>query len=198
MVEPFEFPTTVKLAGTKVIGMLRRIPTGSKTSTVTIPAKGALPLGFSTERWLEIIRRLLIYDPDAGDFRHRKTMKLAGCHQDNGYIRISVGGCMFQAHRLAWFYVHGEYVMVDHKDRCRWHNEISNLRKTTYQMNAANRSYIGNNSGVKGVHAKRGKFEAGIKVDQKRIYLGIFNTLEEAQNAYIQAAKRYFGEFANG
>ena len=55
-------------------------------------------------------------------------------------------------------------------------------------------------SGVKGVVAspnKTGKpWRAHIRVNGKRIWLGYFNTTEEAGRAYDEAAIKHFGEFA--
>jgi len=37
---------------------------------------------------------------------------------------------------------------------------------------------------------------ARIKVGRKQTYLGNFKTEEEAHSAYVEAAKKYFGEYA--
>lgn len=104
---------------------------------------------------------------------------------------------MYPAHVLAWFYIHKVWVMIDHRNGDRADNSIDNLRPTDYQTNAANRKFTGNSSGMKGVYKRGDKFEAGIKVNQRRIYLGLFNTVEEAGRAYEQASKKYFGSYAN-
>ena len=56
-----------------------------------------------------------------------------------------------------------------------------------------------NTSGYKGVswYKRDRKWQAGIKVNGKFIYLGLFNDPKEAHEAYIKAAKKHFGEFAN-
>lgn len=41
------------------------------------------------------------------------------------------------------------------------------------------------------------KWLAQIKSDGKKVYLGYYNTAEEAHKAYKKAAKLYHGEFAN-
>ena len=41
------------------------------------------------------------------------------------------------------------------------------------------------------------KWQARIIINQQIICLGLFNTPEEAYDAYCRAAEYYFGEFAN-
>lgn len=147
---------------------------------------------------LEKLKYYLDYHTDTGVFNWKTTNRIAGTENVNGYIRIRLLGISYPAHKLAWYYIHGKFIMVDHKDRIRSHNWIDNLRPTTYQQNAANRSFTGNNSWYKGVYARGNRFEAGIKVNQRRIYLGIFKTAEEAHEAYMKAAREHFGEFALG
>jgi len=151
---------------------------------------------FSTDLSQEELKTLLIYDPISGIFTWKDSGKEAGSIK-NCYIYIQVKGHQYPAHVLAWFYVHGTWSLIDHKDNTRSNNALLNLRPTTHQLNAANRTFTGNNSGYKGVYRKGSKFEVGIKVNQRRIYLGLFNSAEEASEAYEQAAKKYFGEFAN-
>lgn len=123
---------------------------------------------------------------------------MAGSITNNGYVYISINKKRYLAHKLAWLFVHKEWAMVDHINRIRHDNRIENLRKTTYQLNAANRNPVPNNTGFKGVYYRRGRYEVGIKINQRRIHLGVFDTLEEAHLAYIEAAETLFGEFANG
>lgn len=194
----------VRQVGIKVIGMRRLTPTGLKTtpSAIATNGSGAPSSAFSIGPSQERLKELLDYDPITGDFtwkialsRAIKVGDTAGT-MDNEYIKINIGGTSYQAHVLAWFYVYGKWIMPDHKDRCRYNNAINNLRESTYQLNAANRSFSGNNSGAKGVYYRNGKYEVGIKVNQKRIYLGLRDTLEEAKELYAQAATKYFGEYA--
>lgn len=145
----------------------------------------------------ERLREVLYYDVATGLFYWKNNNEVAGSIGTNYYLKIQIDNIRYGGHTLAWLYVHGEWAMVDHENRVRYDNRISNLRRTTHQLNAANRDRIWNNSGAKGVYYKRGKYEAGIKVNQKRIYLGIYDNVDDAAEAYRQAALYYFGEFAN-
>lgn len=92
----------------------------------------------------------------------------------------------------------GEY--GDHIDRDSLNNRRNNLRKCTTAQNAANRAAtIFNPLGLKGVtRGKNGKFDAMIGKDGKTIFLGAYNTPEEAAAAYAGAARALNGRFAWG
>lgn len=90
-------------------------------------------------------------------------------------------------HRIIWLLERGEPVpeMVDHRDRTKLNNRISNLRAATKAQNAVNSPMSKfNTSGVKGVSLFRGKkYQARIKFQGQEIHLGTFDTLEEAAKA---------------
>lgn len=91
------------------------------------------------------------------------------------------------------------YERTDHKDRNGLNNQRSNMREASQSQNGANvvkRS--GTSSEYKGVtwHSTGFKWQAQIKVNRKRIYLGLFVSEEEAARAYDRAAVEQFGEFA--
>jgi len=93
----------------------------------------------------------------------------------------------------------GKGQFVDHINRNKQDNRRkSNLRLTNHQGNSANTGLQKNNkSGAKGVDAlPNGRFEARIGYNHKKIWLGSFTTIEEAEQAYDNAARFYFGEHA--
>lgn len=121
------------------------------------------------------------------------------------YIRIKVPGYkQIGAHRLAWIYVHGLTIggaEVDHKDCNPSNNAIDNLRLATSVEQKRNKRVQSNNkAGLKGAyyHACRAgkKWRSQIKVGEDLIFLGYFQTAEEAHAAYGEAAAKHFGEFA--
>lgn len=88
-------------------------------------------------------------------------------------------------------------VAVDHKDWNGLNNQRSNIRLCTAGQNRANRRFVSNRAGYKGVRLSRGttnRFQAYIK---KYISLGSFGSAEEAARAYDAAAIELFGEFAS-
>ena len=91
------------------------------------------------------------------------------------------------------------YSYYTHKDTNPSNNKWDNLREATPQENMRNQNRrITNSSGFKGVTyfpATR-KWRARIKINYKQICLGLHDTPELAHQAYCEAAKKYFGEFA--
>lgn len=153
----------------------------------------------------EKLKSILHYDMATGVFtwkispaRNVFIGSEAGSLNDAGYICIRYKGQGYLAHNLAWLYVYGEWILfLDHKDTVRKHNAIFNLRKANQSYNGANRKIGSNNkTGFKGVHVNRhGTYEAGIKCNGKRIYLGTFPTAESAHEAYCKKAIELFGSF---
>lgn len=86
----------------------------------------------------------------------------------------------------------------DHIDGNGLNNTRDNLRLATSSQNQSNRKEPAHNTtGFKGVSKRRGKWFARIVIGGKLIWLGTYNTPEEAHKAYKQAAMKYYGEFAN-
>ena len=96
--------------------------------------------------------------------------------------------------RLIWEMHNGiipEGMEVDHEDRNTLNDSIGNLRLLNRSNNAFNRGVQSNNKlGLKGVSKDAynpNKFRAFINVDGKTKNLGLFDTAEEAQSAYVEA-----------
>lgn len=93
----------------------------------------------------------------------------------------------------------GDGICVDHIDGDTLNNTRRNLRLATHQQNIRNRKLNSNNtSGYKGVSRYKtpGKWVARIKTDTTYKSLGVFDSKEEARDAYITAARVYHGAFA--
>lgn len=155
------------------------------------------------ERLMEVFD----YDPAEGVFRWKKARlpTLVGKKSGSlskGYVQIAVDSKVFQAHRLAWLWVHGVWPskFIDHINGDKADNRIDNLREATTSQNMMNRPKSPRNtSGHKGVHwsSDRDKWTAVIKLPDKRLKrVGDFDTVEEAAEARRAAEEQYYGEFA--
>lgn len=85
---------------------------------------------------------------------------------------------------------------VDHKNREPYDNQRDNLRVVTQSINGHNTGlYTNNTSGVTGVdwHKSSGKWQASIRVQGRKIYLGLFTSFEDAVAARIAGERRYVG-----
>lgn len=83
---------------------------------------------------------------------------------------------------------------VDHINGDRADNRIENLRMATRLQQNYNRTYKKNELG-RGVKKHCNKYRADISINGKKTYLGLFDTKEEASEAYKTKAKEIQGEF---
>jgi hypothetical protein len=158
------------------------------------------------------LRELLSFDPNEGIFRwaataprgrgHPRPGKVAGGLNAEGYVKIMLDGTRYAAHRLAWFWVHGEWPSswLDHEKGARSDNRAAKLRPADGSTNAANScGWKRSGAGLKGCYPQNGgsTWQAAIRVNRKLIYLGSFPTEQLAHEAYVAAARQHFGEFAN-
>lgn len=90
-------------------------------------------------------------------------------------------------------------VQVDHRNGDGFNNQRSNLRDATQSQNRCNMGFPKTNkSGYKGVSWKANcnKWVAQIRINNKKLHLGLFSCPILAAVRYDQAAKEYHGEFA--
>ena len=153
-----------------------------------------------------LIEDRITYNPDTGLFKWLDTEGsgvfkkdwFAGT-EDNGYLKIRINQKGYRAHRLAWYLMTGDWPkhQIDHIDGNRANNKFSNLRDVTCSVNMQNmkKPSSSNNSGFLGVHfdSARQKYTSRLTINGKKLFLGRFDSAEEAYDVYL-AAKRKLHE----
>lgn len=149
------------------------------------------------------LREALAYNPDTGVFTWKIRAAsnthigdVAGCPRPNsGYIRISLDGGMYYAHRLAWGYMYGVWPtgQIDHINGVRTDNSLRNLRDVSATANNHNlHKKPRNRTGFAGVGTTRGgRYVASIKSGGEYRHLGVFDTPSQAHTAYIHAKQKH-------
>jgi hypothetical protein len=158
---------------------------------------------------LNKIQDYIDYNPETGAFQWKVTRNsqvlkgdIAGGINDEGYVKIKIQNKTYSAHRLAFYFMTGNFPPeeVDHINNVRNDNRWSNLRLANDNHNNANKGIQSNNtSSVKGVswNALQNNWRARIQVNKVPITVGYFTDLEDARIAIEAARKKYHGEFAN-
>lgn len=151
-----------------------------------------------------VLLNTLDYDPDTGEFVWKiKTSKKvvvgkrAGGLNSAGYVQIKINNHFLYGHRLAWFYVHGQWPVaeIDHINRNPSDNRIANLRLADRFLQNQNKCVRKDSkTGVSGVRFRKDtlKWTADLKRNKKTIYLGCFQDKESAILARKNAEALYF------
>ena len=157
---------------------------------------------------LELINKIFRYDPGSGKLFWKirpATHTLPGTeagrlNKGNGYIMVGYKGKQLRAHRVIMKIITGGYdesLQIDHIDHDRGNNRLSNLRVVSHAENMRNQSLRNTNkTGVTGVsvrYTRKGtkRYTATIVVDYKPIFLGNYDTLDEAAAARAEAEIKY-------
>lgn len=149
------------------------------------------------------LRERLQYDPNSGRWVWLKTPrkgfegKPAGSLDVKGYWCIKIDGKSYKASRLAYLYMTGEWPEdeMDHIDGTPWNDCWVNLRPATRTENNSNRRMRDNNtSGAIGVFWNEANQKWIAQIN--KMYLGSYDSFEEAVAARDAAAKELHGEFA--
>lgn len=163
----------------------------------------------------ERARSALDYNPETGQFvwkliglrkknaGRKKVGDAAGCIDERGYVVFRFDKKKYYGHQIAWLITHG-YIpkrpfVLDHVNRNKSDNRISNLRLADRSQNVQNVARRKNNtSGHRGVSwsAERQKWVAVIRKNGRHYHLGYFDSKKVAAVVRSLAADKLYGEFA--
>ena len=141
------------------------------------------------------------------DKLYKYTNKCLCCNdfkgaKKGGYILVCIKNKRYLLHRLVYKYHNEDWDitdtsnnnLIDHIDMDPTNNKIENLRIVNKSQNSRNRKKKENcNSEYIGVNKNGNKWQTKIKINGKQKHLGLFNTEEEAAEAY----KTKFNELMN-
>jgi hypothetical protein len=151
------------------------------------------------------LREIASYNPKTGEFMSQPIRIGWNCggkqRRPYPYIYriVAIDGKNYLEHRLAWFWMTGEWppsdAVIDHINGDSTDNRWENLRLATLSQNQRNRTRMNKNNpnGLTGAYRRSDK--RWVSWLGKR-YLGTFATKEEAHEAYRKAALEKYGEFA--
>ena len=145
------------------------------------------------------IKTLLEYNPTSGVFTWKvksgrsKEGKVAGYVRTDGYVSIGYKRRAYLAHRLVFLYMTGSLPIaeVDHINNNRQDNRFENLRQVDSKQNKENRKSANSNSkyGFLGVTKNHNRYMAHLCHNRKSLYLGTYDTPEEAHAAYLKVKR---------
>ena len=150
----------------------------------------------------EQARALFVYDPITGVLTNRidrcatsRMGDVAGTLEKNGRRRVNVDHTIYLVHRVIWLYMTGTWPknVIDHIDGDPTNNVWGNLRDVPMSVNMQNqkRHHRSNKVGLIGVDAHNGRWRAQIVIDYTKKHLGMFDTPEEAHQAYLDAKRKH-------
>jgi hypothetical protein len=129
------------------------------------------------------------YDSNTGIiYTPRKKETIA--KDSRGYKVIGINNSKYKfqlwGHHFAWYMTYGDvdYKMLDHINRNKNDNRISNLRIVTASENLHNKEFKGC-----WFDKSRNKWATAIKINGKRKTLGRFDTEQEAIETYMSFKK---------
>lgn len=143
---------------------------------------------------IEELKEYFKYEPETGKlFWNKRPSNCvvvgaeAGNYNDQGYMMCRFKGKNLRVHRIVWAITKGEQpsAFIDHINGSRGDNRVENLREVS---NAENLQNMKKAKGCTYI-IRLDKWMAQINVNKEHKYLGVFNTEQEAHEAYLKAKK---------
>ena len=135
---------------------------------------------------LDLYKLYYLFEYKNGDKNWReKTLNDNG----NGYLITGINYKKYLFHRIVYYAYNQDWDIydssygntIDHLDRNKLNNNISNLRPATRREQQLNRDFSINAKGYY-YNKTQQKYQAQIRLNNKLIHLGLFSTEQEAAN----------------
>lgn len=142
---------------------------------------------------LDVCQKYLNYNPVTGDLiwvkkrgGESKLNTPVACFDIGGYRRVHINGKTYKAHIICWllYYKDLPTQMIDHVNRNPGDNRINNLRGVSRSENGRNTDRIDEGHLV-GAYPYYNKWVSRLTYNKQRYYVGLFNTQQEAHEAYL-------------
>ncbi len=149
---------------------------------------------------IDALRKAISYCPETGALTWAVKRpgtrgigsEAGGVNKALGYVQLRFNDRLYYGHRVAFALMTGAWPeLVDHINGNKADNRWANLRLSDRQHNQENRRRANKNSshGLLGVTRNRKRFMASLTLNRKSIYLGTFDTPEQAHAAYLTAKR---------
>lgn len=154
----------------------------------------------------KLIKKIFDYNPENGEFirvlRMNKSRQWVPCRTkpssncaNRGYTKVGIDGVTYYTHRLIWLWMTGEFPdgFVDHINGDQTDNRWSNFRVVNFSDNVKNTGLQKRNkTGHTGIYInKQGRYFVNVRHQGRTIYLGSFDTLDEAIPIRKKAEQEY-------
>jgi hypothetical protein len=97
---------------------------------------------------LEVLQKKFEYNPENGTLTRKSNNQPAGYLTERGWLRVKVDNTHYRVHRIAWKMFYGEDpptgLDIDHINRNKTDNRITNLRVVTRSENVQNTERVQN------------------------------------------------------
>jgi hypothetical protein len=128
---------------------------------------------------------------------HYLTFIATWYRNTKGYVKAKINKKDKFIHRHLYDkYKQNENILklqIDHKNRNKLDNRLSNLRPATSTQNNSNTETT-NKWGYRGIRQNGNKYCAKIRCEGREYYTTVFDTVEEAALAYNELALEHYGE----
>lgn len=121
------------------------------------------------------------------------------------YRMVPLNGTKWMYNRILWTYFNGDIpkgMQVDHINGDSLDDRLDNYRLATHAQNVHNSKLRAGASGLPGANRvsnkySKKKWSSAILINGKRVFLGYFETPEEASKCYLKKVSETRGEFAS-